>query len=70
MQTPPDATRGGRNAAVRTSSTVIGSSPPHYKNMGWYAAGSVYETWVTTPLPSTTPPSGHALTNIQHIILQ
>ncbi|HSX21504.1 MAG TPA: hypothetical protein VLE97_01865 [Gaiellaceae bacterium] len=56
--------------AVLVNAVTIGSSPPIYKNQGWYAAGSVFEVWVSTPLPSTFPPSGHTLTDIEHTILQ
>lgn len=41
-----------------------------YKNHGWYAAGSVWEVWVTSGAPSTVPPSGHTLTNIGFVVLQ
>jgi hypothetical protein len=41
-----------------------------YKNEGWYATGSVYEEWISSPLPSFTPPSGHTLTFVQFIVLQ
>lgn len=37
-----------------------------FKNIGWYAAGSVFEEWISTENPSVTPPSGHTLTDIQH----
>jgi len=40
-----------------------------YKNQGWYAAGSVLEEWVTSGAPSTTPPSGHTLTQLQHLVI-
>jgi hypothetical protein len=37
----------------------------YYKMQGWYAAGSVYETWISINSPGNTPnPSGHTLTNI------
>lgn len=36
----------------------------YYKMQGWYAAGSVYENWVSTNAPNYTPPSGHSLSNI------
>ena len=41
-----------------------------FKNQGYYVAGSVYEEWVTTTAPSTTPPSGHTLTQIQYVPLE
>ena len=41
-----------------------------YKNEGWYATGSVYEEWISSPLPSFSPPSGHTLTFVQFIVLQ
>lgn len=40
-----------------------------YKNQGWYAAGSAFEIWITSPYPTTAPPSGHTLTDIQHQLL-
>lgn len=36
----------------------------YYKMQGFFAAGSVYETWVGVGSPNTSPPSGHTLTNI------
>ena len=41
-----------------------------FKNQGYYVAGSVYEEWVTPTAPSTTPPSGHTLTQIQYVPLE
>ena len=41
-----------------------------FKNQGWYATGSVFEEWITSPAPGTVPPSGHTLTDIQHLVLQ
>lgn len=41
-----------------------------YKNEGWFAGGGTWEEWVTVTTPSTTPPSGHALTFIQYFPLQ
>lgn len=41
-----------------------------YKNQGYYVAGSVFEEWVTSGAPSTTPPSGHTLTDISYVVLQ
>lgn len=40
-----------------------------YKNEGWYAAGSAWETWITSGDPSSVPPSGHTLTFLQHMVL-
>lgn len=37
----------------------------YYKMQGWYAAGSVYETWISVNSPNTTPPSGHTLTGVK-----
>lgn len=36
----------------------------YYKMRGWYATGSVYETWTSVNSPNFTPPSGHTLTDI------
>ena len=41
-----------------------------YKNEGWYAPGSVRESWVTVTLPSFVPPSGHTLTGVGFVVLQ
>lgn len=37
-----------------------------YRNLGWYADGSTWESWTTLRRPSTSPPSGHTLTLLQH----
>lgn len=42
--------------------------PGTYKMTGWYATGSVWESWVVTT-PDTTPPSGHTLTFITYSLL-
>jgi len=55
---------------VLNNATVIGDAPPVFKNRGDYIAGGVQETWISTPLPSTFPPSGHTLANIDHDILE
>lgn len=47
---------------VTALATLVGSNPPIYKNVGYYAAGSVWETWPSLATPNNTPPSGHALT--------
>ncbi len=43
--------------------TIPPTSPTHLyrKFRGYYAVGSVYETWVTTDFDGTIPPSGHSL---------
>jgi hypothetical protein len=41
-----------------------------FKNQGWYASGSTYETWVTVTAPNTFPPSGHTLTDISFVIFE
>lgn len=44
---------------------VVGTTVhTYYKMQGYYVAGAVYETWVSTDAPSLTPPSGHSLINI------
>lgn len=40
-----------------------------YKNQGWYTAGGIYESWISST-PGGSPPSGHTLTNIQFVPLQ
>lgn len=50
--------------------THVVTDPSVWKNQGWYAAGSAYETWVSTAAPSVNPPSGHTLTEIQHQLLR
>lgn len=44
----------------------INTGIARFKNVGWYAAGGVFEEWITTGVPGTVPPSGHTLTNVQH----
>lgn len=39
-----------------------------FKNQGWYAAGSVYETWTSVTAPDSNPPSGHTLTGISFVV--
>lgn len=39
-------------------------STTYYLMRGYYLAGAVYETWVVTTTPGSTPPSGHVLTNV------
>lgn len=47
-------------------------SPPstvvYYRIRGFYVAGGVYESWISTN-PDSSPPSGHTLTNITQIVL-
>jgi hypothetical protein len=52
---------------VITAAAVVNLN---YKNEGWYATGSVFEDWVTSGAPSTTPPSGHTLADIGFVVLQ
>jgi|SRR5215831_832832 len=52
------------DASTGSTSTV------RYKNQGWYAAGGVFEVWISVNAPSTTPSSGHTLTDISHVKLQ
>ena len=40
-----------------------------YKNAGWYSAGSTWEVWLSSGNPSTTPPSGHTLTYLHHVVV-
>lgn len=57
--------RAGMLAALPTGVPI--PQPKRWKNDGWYAAGAVWESWVTNDNPSTTPPSGHTLTQLQHV---
>ncbi len=66
------ATAGGTaKVGGLTGSKVNGVDPvffpllqTYYKMQGWYATGSVYETWTSSGQPNLTPPSGHTLTDI------
>lgn len=40
-----------------------------YKNTGFYVAGGVRESWISYGMPSATPPSGHALANVEWELL-
>lgn len=52
---------GGAPLAVPSNPIVLVN---YYKMRGFYAIGSVYETWIVTDVPSVTPPSGHTLNNV------
>ncbi len=54
----------GKNAGAFYAFNAV---PSIFKNTGWYAAGSVYESWLSNSTPNATPPSGHTLTGIQYI---
>lgn len=43
---------------------IVGGTTTYYKMRGYYSVGSVYETYVVTGAPSSTPPSGHVLTDV------
>jgi hypothetical protein len=43
---------------------VVGGTTTYYKMRGYYTIGSVYETYVVIGAPSSTPPSGHVLTDV------
>lgn len=66
---PGDAKKGSRIGAVRTLSFVLGADVAKWKNQAWIASASVYETWITSPDPSTSPPTGRAGTFITHVPL-
>ena len=57
-----------RTVSTKRSRTQVplGSSKK-YVMTGWYAGGSTWETWTATA-PSTTPPSGHSLTNVAVVV--
>lgn len=69
-QALPSGTRGnarrGTLAAFAANASIAVVS---YKNEGWYAAGSTWETWITADAPATSPPSGHTLTFLQHVVV-
>lgn len=41
-----------------------GGITTYYKMRGYYVVGAVYETYVVTGSPSSTPPSGHTLIDV------
>jgi hypothetical protein len=52
--------------------TMPGYAPvtlTRYKNQGRYVAGGVWESWDSFGAPSSTPPSGHTLTEITYVVL-
>lgn len=63
------ALRGSFGGGVLVNAVVIGSSPPIYKNEGYYSTGTIWEVWITIGAPSTFPPSAHALSYIHHDVL-
>lgn len=46
---------------------LVGPPSGFYKNQGWYAATSTWETWISYEAPNAIPPSGHTLTGVQYI---
>ena len=56
--------------SVRVMAVQLGSNPAVWKNKGYYAAGSVWESWITVGDPSTfNSATGHGpsqLSEIQH----
>lgn len=64
-----EGTVSADNGYLAVFGIVTTTAPPTYKNQGWYAAGAVWESWVTTGAPSTAPPSGHTLTNLSYVVL-
>jgi hypothetical protein len=63
--TPQQMVAGPHNLSLMTPTRV-----PQFKMTGYYVAGAVYETWTAYRYPNTTPPSGHALTNISYKQIQ
>lgn len=63
---PKQGARGGSLARFVSGGV---SALTIYKNEGYYVAGSVWETWLTSDAPSITPPSGHTLAFQQFIVL-
>ena len=41
-----------------------GGTVTYYKMRGYYVTGAVYETYVVSGSPSSTPPSGHVLIDV------
>lgn len=41
-----------------------GGATTYYKMRGYFVSGAVYETYVVTGTPSSTPPSGHTLIDV------
>jgi hypothetical protein len=41
-----------------------GGAVTYYKMRGYYVIGAVYETYVVSGSPSSTPPSGHVLIDV------
>ena len=37
----------------------------YFQMRGWYVSGEIYETWVVSSIPSSNPPSGHTLIDIE-----
>jgi hypothetical protein len=54
----------GYNSQVNFGASGTVSSTIYYKMRGYYITGAVYEVYVVTGSPSSTPPSGHTLTNV------
>lgn len=67
---PPDGENqqdqviSSRYSNLSSTGGLIETVTVYYKMQGYYVTGAVYETWVATNAPNTTPPSGHSLINI------
>ena len=64
--TPATQIRGYNIYDQELLSRII-NAPAIYKNYGYYVAGSIWETWISTGFPSTANPTGHTLTLVQNI---
>jgi hypothetical protein len=64
-----DRDRGATAQNEPGSSNLPAPPPTVFKMTGWYAAGSVYESWTSLYTPVPTPPSGHSLTNVHYVVV-
>jgi hypothetical protein len=66
---PGTAKKGARIGGIRTLSFVLGSAVPVWKNKAWIASAGVYESWVSSPDPSNSPPTGRVGSEFDHVQL-
>lgn len=68
----PPPTYATKQMSVGPHAMFLTTPPlvPQFKMSGYYVSGATYETWTSYGFPNTTPPSGHALTNITYVQLR
>lgn len=64
---PSSGRSGRRRGYLAGFAGTTFSAPTVWKNEGFYTSAGAWEAWLSVSEPSTTPPSGHTLTLLQHV---